>query len=55
MPDLRKKGLKINEVSDMELAKFREAVKSVHEKWRVKVGAELYDDSMAFLKKARRK
>jgi len=55
MPDLQKKGLKVNEVTDVELAKFREAVKSVHEKWRVKVGAELYDDSMAFLKKLRQK
>jgi tripartite ATP-independent transporter DctP family solute receptor len=53
MPDLRKKGLKINEVTDVELAKFREAVKSVHEKWRGKVGADLYDEAQAFLKKAR--
>jgi tripartite ATP-independent transporter DctP family solute receptor len=55
MPDLKKKGLKINEVTDVELAKFREAVKPVHEKWRLKVGAELYDDTMAFLKKLRQK
>ena len=55
MPDLQKKGLKINEVTDVELAKFREAVKSVHEKWRGKVGAELYDEAQAFLKKARNK
>jgi tripartite ATP-independent transporter DctP family solute receptor len=55
IPDLQKKGLKINEVTDAELAKFREAVKSVHEKWRGKVGAELYDEAQAFLKKGRNK
>ncbi len=55
MPDLLKKGLKINEVSDAELAKFREAVKPVHEKWREKVGAELYDEAQAFLMKQRKK
>jgi tripartite ATP-independent transporter DctP family solute receptor len=55
IPDLKKKGLKINEVSDEELARFREAVKPVHEKWREKVGADLYDQAQAFLTKLRKK
>jgi len=55
MPDLKAKGLQINEVSAAELEKFRNSVKPVHEKWKAKVGAEIYDESMALLKKARQK
>ena len=54
MPDLKKKGVIINQVSDAELARFRKAVESVHEKWRQKVGAGLYDEAMAFLKNYRK-
>lgn len=54
MPDLLKQGVKINEVTDAELGRFREAVRGVHEKWREKVGAELYDEAQAFLNKSRR-
>ena len=53
IPDLEKKGVVINQVSDEELARFREAVKPVHQKWREKVGAELYDETMAALQKMR--
>jgi TRAP-type C4-dicarboxylate transport system substrate-binding protein len=55
MPDLKAKGLQVNEVSAAELEKFRAAVKPVHDKWREKVGAEIYDESVAFLKKTRQK
>jgi len=55
MPDLKAKGLQINEVSPAELARFREATKPVHEKWRGKIGPELYDEAVAFLKKERQK
>jgi len=54
MPDLEKKGVVINQVSPEELARFREAVKAVHEKWRDKVGAELYDQAQAFLAEKRK-
>lgn len=55
MPDLKAKGLQVNEVSAQELEKFRVAVKSVHDKWRTKIGAEIYDEAVAFLKKTRGK
>lgn len=55
MPDLKAKGLIINEISDTELARFREAVKPVHEKWRQKIGADLYDEAVAFLQNERKK
>lgn len=54
MPDLKKKGVNINQVSDAELARFREAVAPVHQKWRQKIGAGLYDEAMAFLKDYRK-
>ncbi len=54
MPDLKKKGVIINQVSDAELARFREAVAAVHKKWRQKIGPALYDESMAFLKNLRK-
>lgn len=53
IPDLKKKGVIINQVSDAELARFRDAVKPVHEKWRQKVGPALYDQAMAALKQMR--
>jgi tripartite ATP-independent transporter DctP family solute receptor len=55
MPDLKAKGLIINEVSAAELARFRDAVKPVHEKWREKIGPALYDEAMAFLDAERKK
>jgi tripartite ATP-independent transporter DctP family solute receptor len=54
MPDLKKKGVIINEVSDAELTRFRKAVEPVHKKWRGKVGPELYDEAQAFLEKYRK-
>ena len=54
MPDLKKKGVIINQVSDAELARFRKAVAPVHEKWRQKIGPDLYDEAMAFLKSYRK-
>jgi len=53
MPDLKKKGVIINYVTDKELARFRKAVASVHKKWRQKVGTDLYDQAIAFLKEYR--
>ncbi len=53
MPDLKKKGVIINYVTDEELARFRKAVASVHKKWRQKVGTDLYDQAIAFLKEYR--
>jgi TRAP-type C4-dicarboxylate transport system substrate-binding protein len=55
MPDLKAKGLQINEVSPAELARFKDAMKPVHEKWRGKIGPELYDEAAAFLQKERKK
>lgn len=55
MPDLEKKGVIINRVSDAELARFRKAVEPVHKKWRMKVGPDLYDAAMAFLADYRKK
>lgn len=49
MPDLKKKGVIINSVSDAELVRFRKAVEPVHKKWREKIGPDLYDEAMAFL------
>ena len=54
MPDLKKKGVIINSVSEEELVRFREAVEPVHKKWREKIGPALYDESMAFLKSYRK-
>lgn len=54
MPDLEKKGVTINQVSPEELARFREAVKPVHKKWRDKIGAELYDQAQDFLARKRK-
>jgi TRAP-type C4-dicarboxylate transport system substrate-binding protein len=54
IPDLKKKGVIINQVSDAELARFREAVAPVHKKWREKVGPALYDEATAFLKNHRK-
>ena len=54
IPDLKKKGVIINAVSDADLVRFREAVEPVHKKWREKIGPELYDESMAFLKSNRK-
>ncbi len=53
MPDLEKAGVKINQVTDEELAGFRKAVEPVHTKWREKVGADLYDEAVLFLKNHR--
>ena len=54
IPDLKKKGVIINAVSDEDLVSFRKAVEPVHKKWREKIGADLYDESMAFLKNSRK-
>jgi tripartite ATP-independent transporter DctP family solute receptor len=54
IPDLKEKGVKINEVSDSELARFRMAVEPVHKKWREKIGADLYDEAVDFLKTYRK-
>ena len=54
LPDLKQKGVIINEVSDEDLLSFRKAVEPVHKKWREKIGADLYDESMAFLKNSRK-
>jgi tripartite ATP-independent transporter DctP family solute receptor len=54
IPDLKKKGVIINEVSEADLVRFREAVEPVHKKWREKIGPDLYDESMAFLKSNRK-
>ena len=40
--------------SDQELARFRQAVAPVHEKWREKIGTALYDETIAFLKSIRK-
>ncbi len=53
LPDLEEAGVKINRVTDAELARFRKAVEPVHEKWRGKVGPELYDETVEFLKSRR--
>ncbi len=53
IPDLEEAGVKINHVTDAELARFRKAVEPVHQKWRDKVGAELYDETVEFLKNRR--
>ena len=55
MPDLRKKGVIINSVSDEQLVRFRKAVQPVYAKWRQKVGPDLYDQAVAFLKAYREK
>jgi tripartite ATP-independent transporter DctP family solute receptor len=54
MPDLKEKGVKINTVSEAELARFRMAVETVNKKWRKKIGADLYDQSVEFLKELRK-
>jgi len=54
MPDIKKSGVIINTVSDTELVRFRKAVAPVYKKWREKIGPDLYDESMAFLKSIRR-
>lgn len=53
IPDLKTKGIIINQVEDTELARFRKAVEPVHLKWRDKIGAELYDQAQTFLKEQR--
>jgi TRAP-type C4-dicarboxylate transport system substrate-binding protein len=53
LPDLKEKGVIINTVTDAELARFVKAVEPVHKKWRQKIGADLYDEAMDFLKKHR--
>ena len=53
IPDLKKKGVKINNISDAELARFKEAVAPVNKKWREKIGPDLYDEALDFLKKLR--
>ncbi|MBW2309878.1 MAG: TRAP transporter substrate-binding protein [Deltaproteobacteria bacterium] len=55
IPDLKKKGVIMNEISEAELARLRKAVVPVHEKWREKIGPELYDEAVAFLKQYRQK
>ena len=55
IPDLKQKGIIINEISPEELARFRTAVEPVHKKWREKIGPELYDEAMAFLAEYRKK
>ena len=54
MPDLKEKGVKINTVSEADLARFRLAVEPVNKKWREKIGADLYDQSVEFLKALRK-
>jgi len=54
IPDLKKKGVIINQVTDAELTRFRKAVAPVHKKWRQKVGPALYDEAMVFLKTYRK-
>ncbi len=54
MPDLEAKGIIINQVDDAQLARFREAAKPVHMKWREKIGADLYDQAETFLKEQRK-
>ena len=53
IPDLKKKGVKINNISGAELARFKEAVAPVNKKWREKIGPDLYDEALDFLKKLR--
>jgi tripartite ATP-independent transporter DctP family solute receptor len=55
IPDLKKKGVIMNEISQAELGRLREAVAPVHQKWREKIGPELYDEAVAFLKQYRQK
>jgi len=54
MPDLKAKGIIINQVDEEQLARFRKAVEPVHMKWREKIGAGLYDQAQAFLKEQRK-
>jgi TRAP-type transport system periplasmic protein len=54
VPDLNKAGITINAISAPELQRFKDAVKPVHEKWKKTVGPELYDETVAFLKKIRK-
>jgi len=53
IPDIEKAGVKINQVTDEELARFQKAVEPVHAKWREKVGPALYDETVDLLKKCR--
>jgi tripartite ATP-independent transporter DctP family solute receptor len=54
IPDLKAKGVVINEVSAEELARFRQAVEPVHAKWREKIGPALYDEAKNFLQGLRK-
>lgn len=54
IPNLKKAGININELSDSELIKFRKAMEPLHAKWRGKIGAELYDEATAFLENLRK-
>ena len=52
IPDLEKKGMKIAKISDADLAKIQEAIKPVYDKYKAQVGAPLFDEMMAEIKKA---
>ena len=52
IPDLEK-HVKLNSISSAERARFKEAVAPVNQKWRQKIGPDLYDEAEAFLKKHR--
>jgi TRAP-type C4-dicarboxylate transport system substrate-binding protein len=54
IPNLKKAGIIINELSAGELIKFRKAMEPLHAKWRVKIGADLYDEAVAFLENLRK-
>ncbi len=54
IPNLKKAGITINEISADELVEFKKAMEPVHAKWRQKIGADLYDEANAFLENYRK-
>ncbi|QAA94223.1 TRAP transporter substrate-binding protein [Pollutimonas thiosulfatoxidans] len=48
LADLKGQGLQVNEVADMK--PFREAVRPLHDQYREKIGADLYDKAMSSIR-----
>lgn len=55
LEDLKKAGMKVNEVSDAEKEKMKEIVKPVTDKYAKKFGQDLVDEMMSEVEKARKK
>ena len=44
--------MKVSKISDADLAKIQEAIKPVYDKYKTQVGAPLFDEMLAEIKKA---